>query len=966
MQVNPVQEKKGLSDKGSLSSQALMAALPSNNSWNFGKAIDNGDCFYDAVAQAITSQLSNSNKPNTVKSLRLLCANYLYKLNAEKPKNNWVMESIEEDKGIDSYQDHLTSLQYTQEEMTKFKFESKALSGYAIWGKPHIEGRILATQLEIKLHIIEFHETNSTSSMTTLPPVHMVITGDSVKQVEQENIDYEDNTMLHLAVYRQHFVPISKSLTNAMVVQSENSKRELTQFTEHSQASESSLAPHVKKIRHLLVNQKIDPGTRLLLEIELKELEQIEETYNKQVFQQQQEEENAKFYEKDVEFIKSIDFYDSITVEILFDKENKLSSRSIDIRKGGWQGRHSTPIALIERIIIKALVIGRKLEDIITSLMDKIELFKVGFDEKTNGEIQKIFDGYKSKESQTSGGLGDLIKILANYYHKNSYLAFNDEYIALPKTNQCYLVPTLDFGGEKYIHNGEGSFITALLKILDGFEKKVEEGKDLKEHEIAQMNYAVLAMLDFMSLPDGSKDPKNVKLDPKKHRYLGEPKERLWQVVGAHLLYVFEVYPKLFKKYGVNIREAFYSYITNGVSIEDLQTIFNVNDESQVIFFLRPKHIFKLEVFKPQFTNAGSEKGFASQYKMKPKQFKKLLEQSVTEWSRSKAPMFNALWESTGESSKNDEDTSLQDKIDSLAVDILYISFLYDEDMDKNFKNFIYFPELGVNKSDFNSQFSLLSKDEDKSNNKSSRLRPRTQMQRESTEKNSLIRSTISEAYFNAKQKTEQTKLRPQFNALSKIHDELKKKYMPQDQNSTDSDPSFVISPQSPNSSFVSTSPLISVEKLEKKDDQFLQGLNNSASTPKSLKADRSIRLLKDISGPIPSQDTTASRSRVNSTSSEASSKNSTSLEDVKLEKLKGTGSKIMLDIFTKPHSDSSRSSTSSEIKALTPKKKSLAYKSPTSDEGLPSSSNTTETSDSNSDGSEYFGSEGAWSGCSN
>lgn len=194
--------RKSLSESGSLSKTFMQSALPKK--YEFGAATDNNDCLYDAAGQSLKIVFPTSTYK--AKSLRVLFSNYLHKINQESPKNNWLKEAIEKDGTIDDYEAHLATVQYTQEEMTRFKEESNVFTGYAIWGKPHIEGRVLAELFEITIHLIEFHESENNTEI--IEPAHILVSKNGIKQVEQNSVNYQDARSIHLAVYRNHFVPI--------------------------------------------------------------------------------------------------------------------------------------------------------------------------------------------------------------------------------------------------------------------------------------------------------------------------------------------------------------------------------------------------------------------------------------------------------------------------------------------------------------------------------------------------------------------------------------------------------------------------------------------------------------------------------------------------------------------------------------------------------------------------------------
>lgn len=176
-------------------------------SCRIGTPIHNEDGFYEALAQVLTF---NGN-PHSIKSLRILCAKYLCQLSEASPDNNWVRTALEKARCDEDYWAHVSTIQFTQEEMTAWK--KKGIStGVAIGGKPSIEGRILAGELKINLHLIEYAEEKENGIKPS--PLHHLITKEGVKTVEEATISYQDPQLLHLAVYRNQFVPIFNSHCN--------------------------------------------------------------------------------------------------------------------------------------------------------------------------------------------------------------------------------------------------------------------------------------------------------------------------------------------------------------------------------------------------------------------------------------------------------------------------------------------------------------------------------------------------------------------------------------------------------------------------------------------------------------------------------------------------------------------------------------------------------------------------------
>ncbi len=320
--------------------------------------------------------------------------------------------------------------------------------------------------------------------------------------------------------------------------------------------------------------------------------------------------EKSNYYQLARDYIEELRFSVGYTAEIVFNNDRKLSSYKFEIRHTGKQRRHVSPIGLVESIILQALRIGNTPSQIFEALWLKIQVFKADLDPNASGDIQKVFDYFKHPQYLNAEGINRLIKILANFYHDNFYLTFDDDHIKIPyKTNDCCLVPTLSFGGTQYIHQGEGSFIKALLKILDNFEKKVGENQTLSQQEIHQMNYSVFAMFDFLPLPKGTKKLSS-KPNIARHRYKNETIERLNETLTTHLLFIFEAYPNLNQKYSKEITQAFFSYVTKGVSEKRLLALFQKEDIEEVVEILDEKSehvLITIADVQSNFTNQGKK-----------------------------------------------------------------------------------------------------------------------------------------------------------------------------------------------------------------------------------------------------------------------------------------------------------------------------------------------------------------------
>jgi hypothetical protein len=177
-----------------------------------GAAVDNGGCFFDALAQAL-NELENSNRHNE-KSLRLACLAFYNK--NKKMVDAW---NAKESGGIgqgDSYY----HVQYTAEDLEKLckKMESTFAKRLVAWGRPTIEGRILCNVLNLpKIHLVEIMTNPENGKRIT---AHFIVTSEKVIAIESpETTAYFLDMPVLVVSEKQHFVPILKKqplLTNSV------------------------------------------------------------------------------------------------------------------------------------------------------------------------------------------------------------------------------------------------------------------------------------------------------------------------------------------------------------------------------------------------------------------------------------------------------------------------------------------------------------------------------------------------------------------------------------------------------------------------------------------------------------------------------------------------------------------------------------------------------------------------------
>ena len=168
--------------------------LPEN--YIIAKSVDDGGCFFDALAQAL-----NVIKETDIfdeKFLRMQCHEYYLK-NKEKVDqwNNKDYGGI--DKGDEYYK-----IQYTNQECIDLFSNQMPL-----WGRSYIEGKILCEQLNLSgiylIELLQNPEDNSTISHCLL------ITKDACRSLDEDKVNLSQHTTNPILIVSQeslHFVPV--------------------------------------------------------------------------------------------------------------------------------------------------------------------------------------------------------------------------------------------------------------------------------------------------------------------------------------------------------------------------------------------------------------------------------------------------------------------------------------------------------------------------------------------------------------------------------------------------------------------------------------------------------------------------------------------------------------------------------------------------------------------------------------
>lgn len=125
--------------------QALIAYLSDQLSReiHLGTAKDDGDCFFDALAQLVNK--IRKNDINTAKYLRTLCHEFYSKADNKKLVDEWNKQDFG---GAETKNDYWF-VQYTASECER-DFHGRA----PIWGRPNVEGVILCKQLDLEAILV--------------------------------------------------------------------------------------------------------------------------------------------------------------------------------------------------------------------------------------------------------------------------------------------------------------------------------------------------------------------------------------------------------------------------------------------------------------------------------------------------------------------------------------------------------------------------------------------------------------------------------------------------------------------------------------------------------------------------------------------------------------------------------------------------------------------------------------------
>jgi hypothetical protein len=163
-----------------------------------GKAVDDGGCFFDALAQAINN--SKGDNKHSEKTLRMACHRYYFKHKEEVDAWN------EKDYGgIDRGEYDYSFIQYTKHELDQY-FSRRS----PIWGRPNIEGVMICRELELDaVCVLEAMEHPECKDM--IPSFRKVTPVKDSSISEEEGMEIiKKGTMPTLVGLqsRLHFIPV--------------------------------------------------------------------------------------------------------------------------------------------------------------------------------------------------------------------------------------------------------------------------------------------------------------------------------------------------------------------------------------------------------------------------------------------------------------------------------------------------------------------------------------------------------------------------------------------------------------------------------------------------------------------------------------------------------------------------------------------------------------------------------------
>ncbi|WP_143689941.1 ankyrin repeat domain-containing protein [Wolbachia endosymbiont of Nilaparvata lugens] len=211
---------KQISDQFSLISEQdentlSMIGLDLPEGFTIGKATNKGDCFFHAVAQGLKHIKPDMNF--TVRSLRDMCKAFAQsQLNLD---SSWLVQALKNDKKDINY--YISFIEFTEDDMKKGHkvINKEVVLTTSMWGLPEIEGRIICTAYDVRLHFIEVGKTCDEEDVIT----HHIINREGYQngiinsEILNKEVYYRKDTVHIINKGRFHFEPILRGTAEQML-----------------------------------------------------------------------------------------------------------------------------------------------------------------------------------------------------------------------------------------------------------------------------------------------------------------------------------------------------------------------------------------------------------------------------------------------------------------------------------------------------------------------------------------------------------------------------------------------------------------------------------------------------------------------------------------------------------------------------------------------------------------------------
>lgn len=180
---------------------------------SLGSAVDDGDCFFDSIAQLLNRELNHN---ESIETLRSKCSQYT---------GDWVEKEIEKD---------ILNLPHEQYKIQIQNTSSMALAKklMPIWGRLDIEGKIICSYFKgLKIVVIEIFEGRDLSEaeeelkknmieiFNQIQTFNIVDSNSTSKSVTRDDDYIKDKNVIFLACKGLHFIPLFKNCLDKKLIQ---------------------------------------------------------------------------------------------------------------------------------------------------------------------------------------------------------------------------------------------------------------------------------------------------------------------------------------------------------------------------------------------------------------------------------------------------------------------------------------------------------------------------------------------------------------------------------------------------------------------------------------------------------------------------------------------------------------------------------------------------------------------------